>query len=165
MSRYFSNVASVRWPLLMGLCAAFLVTCSGCALFPLATLGALFDIAGTAVSTGTEVYQYSAGHVDTAFRADSGDCRQAVRRVAADLQLQILRDCKRGGGRQRWDIELQDDRKSKMIITVERRSPMLCWCRVDVGLFGSESTAKLVMQTIQSHLPSATTQPSTRGRG
>jgi len=166
MSRYFSKVAWVRWPVVMGLCAAILPACGGCALFPLATLGALFDIAGTAVSTGTtEAYLYSAGHLDTAFRADAGDCRRAVRRAAADLQLQILYDRKRSGGRQRWDIELQDDRKSKIVVTVERRSAMLCWCRVDVGLFGSESTAKLVFQLIQSHLPPATTQPSFRGQG
>jgi hypothetical protein len=163
MSRCFSIVASVRRPLLMGLSATFLLACGGCALLPLATLGALFDIAGTAVPIGTGVYL--AGHLDTAFQADSGDCRRAVCQAAADLQLHIVRDYQRSGGRQRWELVLQDDRKSEIVITVERRSPMLCWCRVDVGLFGSEPTAKLMMQLIQSHLPPSTTQPSTRGRG
>jgi hypothetical protein len=159
MSRCFSIVTSVRRPLLMlGLSASILLACGGCALFPLATLGAIFDIAGTAVSTGTEVY--SAGRLDAAFRADAGDCRRAVRRAAADLQLQLVSDVQRRGARQRWEIELQDDRKSKIEITVERRSAMLCWCRVDVGLFGSEPTARLVMRLIASHLPRSATAPS-----
>jgi len=38
----------------MGLSAAILVACGGCDLLPLATLGAAFDIAGTAVSTGAK---------------------------------------------------------------------------------------------------------------
>jgi hypothetical protein len=148
---------------LIWLSAVGLLACGGCQLIPLATLGAVFDIAGTAVPIGTGVY--SAGHLDTAFRADAGDCRRAVRQAAADLQLQIMHYRRISGDRQRWEFEIQDDLKSKMEITVERRSPMLCWCRVDVGLFGSESTAKLLAQLIQSHLPPATTQPSTRGHG
>jgi uncharacterized protein DUF3568 len=151
----------VRRLLLIGLSASFLLACGGCELLPIATLGAVFGIAGTAVSTGTEVY--SAGKLDSAFRADAGDCRRAVRRAAADLQLHIVQDCQRSGARQRWDFVFQDDRKSEIIITVERRSPMLCWCRVNVGLFGSEPTAKLVMQVIVSHLPPAATEPSARG--
>jgi hypothetical protein len=115
-------------------------------------------MAGTAVSAAPEVY--SAGKLDAALRVDDGDCRRAVRRAAADLQLRIVRDQKRSGGRQRWDFELQDDRKSEIEITVEKRSAMLCWCRVDVGLFGSEPTARLVMQVIESHLPPSATGPS-----
>ncbi len=158
MSRRFPNGVSVRRPLLIGLSAGFLLACGGCALIPLATLGTIFGIAGTAVSTAPEVY--SAGKLDAAFRADDGDCRRAVRLAAGDLGLRIVRDRKMRGCRQRWEFELQDDRKSEIDITVERRSAMLCWCGVDVGIFGSEPTAKLVMRIIQSHLPPGATGPS-----
>ncbi|HEX4055815.1 MAG TPA: DUF3568 family protein [Tepidisphaeraceae bacterium] len=147
-----------RLVLRIGLSAGVLLACGGCALLPLATIGTIFGMAGTAVSAAPEVY--SAGKLDAALRVDDGDCRRAVRRAAADLQLRIVRDQKRSGGRQRWDFELQDDRKSEIEITVEKRSAMLCWCRVDVGLFGSEPTARLVMQVIESHLPPSATGPS-----
>lgn len=158
MSRPFSTGTSVSRFLVIGLSAGFLLACGGCAILPLATLGTIFGIAGTAVSTAPEVY--SAGKLDAALRVDDGDCRRAVRQAAADLGLRTVRDRKMRGCRRRWDFELQDDRKSDIEITVERRSPMLCWCTVDVGIFGSEPTAKLVMRMIQSHLPPAATGPS-----
>lgn len=159
-------VASARAVVLIGLGAGLALACGGCALLPLSTLSTVLGMAGTAASTGPEVYE--AGKLDTAFHAQAGDCRVAVRRAAAALQLHIVRDRDISGGRKRWDFRLEDDRQSEIEITVERRSPMLCWCRVDVGLLGSEPTAKLLMQVIQNHLPSPpppATEPSTRGAG
>jgi hypothetical protein len=158
MSGFYSFRAIVVRPLLLGLCAVFLLGCGGCAILPLAALGTIFGIAGTAVSAGPEVYHM--GKLDTAVMADDGACRRAVRMAAMDLRLRVVSDhggtkCSPG-----WKFELEDEGKSKIEATVERRSPMLCLFRVDVGLFGSEPTARLILQVIQSHLPGAASKPS-----
>jgi Protein of unknown function (DUF3568) len=137
--------------------AVLLLSCGGCALIPLATLGTVFGIAGTAVSTGPEVY--ALGKLDRAVMASDGDCRRAIRAAAGDLRLRIAVDGKRACG-QKWEFELRDERKSEIEITVERRTAMLCRVRVDVGVFGSEAIARLVMEVIESHLPHAATRPA-----
>jgi hypothetical protein len=156
----------LRWlgrALLFGLGAGFLLNGVGCAALPLATVGTVSGIAGTAISAAPEVY--SAGKLDTALRARADDCQQAVRQAAEDLGLRIVRDRPLRGERQRWEIELQDERASDIDVTVERRASMLCLCQVDVGLFGSEPTAKLVMQTIGSHLRTMAAEVTTREAG
>ena len=144
------------WLIWLGMSA--LLACGGCQLIPLTAVGALFDIAGASVLAGPEVF--TAGKLDGAFMVGDAKCRAAVRLAAKDLQLHIVRDRKIWGSRQRWGFQIQDDRKSDIVITVERRTPTLCWCRVDVGLFGSEPTARLVMDRIKAHLPPSATEPS-----
>jgi len=139
------------WPI----CAVILIACSGCELIPLATLGTVLGIAGTAASTGTEVYQ--AGKLDTAFMADRDKCRDAVLMTAHDLKLCVVRDREECKGK--WDFQLQDDLKSKIEVTLQRRTEEMCRCRVDVGLFGSRPTAELILHRIQSHLPAPSTMP------
>jgi hypothetical protein len=158
MRGFFPVGVSAFRHLLIGLGAVLLLGCGGCALIPLATLSTIFGIAGTAVSTGPEVYKL--GKLDGAVMANDVACRRAVRLAATDLQLHIVLNRKECGSSQNWDFELQDERKSKIEITIERRSPMLCLLRVDVGWFGSEPTAQLVMTVIKSHLPEAATSPS-----
>jgi hypothetical protein len=158
MSGHFSGDVSVSRAWLIGFSAILLSACSGCALIPLATLGTVLGVASTAASTAPEVYEL--GKLDVALRADDGKCRRAVRLAAADLQLHIVSDGPGSGCEHGWKFELRDDRKGKIEITVERRTAMLCLCRVDVGIFGSEPTAHLVMQMIKSHLPAAATGPS-----
>jgi Protein of unknown function (DUF3568) len=140
------------WPI----CAFILIACSGCDLIPLATLGTVLGIAGTAASTGTEVYQ--AGKLDTAFMADRDKCRDAVLLAALDLKLHVVRDRELCKGK--WDFQLQDDLKSKIEVTLQRRTEQMCRCRVNVGLFGSRPTAELIMHRIQTHLPAQSTMPA-----
>jgi hypothetical protein len=154
--RSIGKLARRSWPIWLS--AAMFLPCGGCQLIPLTTVGAIFDIAGASVSAGPEVF--SAGKLDGAFMVEDVKCRAAVRLAAKDLQLHIVHEHKGSGGRQRWYFLLQDDRKSNIVITVERRTPMLCWCRVDVGLFGSEPTAQLVMVRIKSRLPRSATGPA-----
>ena len=139
------------WPI----CAIILIICSGCELIPLATLGTVLEIAGTAASTGTEVYQ--AGKLDTAFMADRDKCRAAVLLAANDLKLRVVRDRDQCKGK--WDFQLQDDFESKIEVTLQRRTEEMCRCRVDVGLFGSRPTAELIMHRIETHLPAPSTMP------
>ncbi|MGA2583994.1 MAG: DUF3568 family protein [Tepidisphaeraceae bacterium] len=144
----FSNL------LIAGITIALPLFCGGCALIPLATLGTIFGIAGTAASTGPEIYQQ--GKLDTALMADFVSVQIAVRLSAEDLGLHKVRDRKASKHEAIWDFQLQDDLQSKIEITVESRAANLCRCRIDVGLFGSEPTAKLILSQIQSHLSPAT---------
>ena len=136
-------------------CLIVLAMCSGCELISLATLGTVLGIAGTAVSTGGEVY--NAGKLDIAFMADADKCRGAVEMAAGDLKLHVVRS--RPLCDDKWDFQLQDDFKSKIEVTLQRRSPGLCRCRVNVGLFGPRPTAELIMRRIEAHLPAPATMP------
>lgn len=144
--------------LLIALAAALPPICAGCELLPLATLGAVFDIAGTAATAGPAVYQQ--GKLRIALMADYPGVKAAVRAAAEDLQLRVFRDRKASKHHDIWDFQLRDERNSKIEITVERRTPMLCRCCVDVGLFGSEPTARLVMARVAAHLPHAAIAPT-----
>jgi hypothetical protein len=126
---------------------------SGCAALPLATVGVMADIAGVAVSSGPTVYH--AGKLDIAFMADDISVRRAVRAAAVDLDLHVTRDQSHDGNQDKgtWDFRLRDDRQTDIDVTVEQRTPNLCWCRVDVGLFGSEPMARLIMARIHAHVP------------
>jgi hypothetical protein len=160
MTRRFSHKVIVSRSLVIGLSTILLFACGGCELIPIATLSAVFGIAGTAVSAGPEVF--SAGKLDTSVMASEDDCRQAVRLAAGDLRLRLARDQKASGSSRVWDFQLQDDRATKIEVTVDPRSANLCRCRVNVGLFGSEPTARLIMQRIEAHLPASApaTMPS-----
>ncbi len=151
--------AVFRLARLITLAVAIAPFCGGCALIPVATLGAVFDIAGAAVSTGPAVY--AAGKLDTAFMADSSQVEDAVRRAAADLHLKIVHDCSQSKRGDVWLFQLEDDWKSRIEVNLERRTPTLCRCRVNVGLFGSEPTARLVMGRIELHLPPTPVPPAT----
>jgi hypothetical protein len=131
--------------------ATLLLTCSSCALIPLATVGAVVDIAGTAASAGPAVYK--AGKLDTAFMADSVVVESAVRAALVDLCLRTDRDSSKDKRGDIWIFQFEDDRKTKIEVILERRTRTLCSCRVDVGFFGSEPTARLVLSRIEQHLP------------
>ncbi len=51
-----------------------------------------------------------------------------------------------------YEMALLDDLKSQVGIRIEQRSSKITLCRVDVGFFGSEPTAKLVIERIRVHL-------------
>ena len=139
--------------------AAALVMCGECALIPLATVGAVVNIAGTAASAGPAVWK--AGKLDSAFMADSVAVEMAVRSAAAELCLRTLHDSNKTKRGDIWDFQFVDDQKSNIEVVLERRTPMLCRCRVDVGFFGSEPTARLVMSRIELHLPKPAEPPAT----
>jgi hypothetical protein len=130
-----------------------LLACGGCALIPLATLGAVVDIAGTAASAGPAVWK--AGKLDSAFMADSVAVRDAVRSAASELCFRTVSDAGKGKRGDVWDFQFEDDQKTSIEVILERRTPMLCLCRVNVGFFGSEPIARLVMSRIELHLPKA----------
>lgn len=136
-------------------CIFVLSACSGCEIISLAAFGTALDIAGTAVTAGPEVFQ--AGKLDTALMAEGAQCRSAVEHAADDLKLLIARNRDLGDGK--WDFQLQDNFRSKIEVTLQVRTPKLCRCRVNVGLFGGRPTAELIMRRIEAHLPAASTMP------
>ena len=141
----------MRQPITMCVSAILALMAAGCAALPLATLGTIFGIADTAATAGPSVYQM--GKLDTAFMVDFPTLQAAVRSAAGDLGLHIARDRAADNTRDVWDFQLQDDLKAKIEITLRRRAARLSRCRVNVGIFGSEPTARLLMNRIAAHLP------------
>jgi hypothetical protein len=137
--------------ILLALAIALPSAASSCALIPLATLGTVADIASSAASTGPEVYQM--GKLDLAFVSKFSDVQKAVRQAAYELRLIVIDDPDTTKHPGVWKCQIEDNLTSLMTITVEARTPMLCRCRVDVGLFGSQTTAKLFMSRISLHIP------------
>lgn len=133
-----------------------LIFCAGCELVPLATMSSVFGMAGTAVTTGSEVYK--SGKLNIAFMANSATVQEAVREAAKDLHFRMIRG-KSSQDMETWKVELEDNLQAKFEVTVERRTAMLCLCQVDVGLFGSEPLARVIMARIRAHLPSTAAAP------
>jgi uncharacterized protein DUF3568 len=142
---------------LLILCAIFLLG-GGCAGASLDTVGTLLNAAGSAASAGTEVY--SLGKLDFSVMATFDQCRCAVADATRDLELH-MESCDLTNKQQNEIVfKLVDDRKTRIDIRIDRRSGKLCQCRVDVGWFGSEPTAKLIMQRIAAHLPRTEGRPA-----
>lgn len=133
--------------------AIVLLAGGGCAAIPLTTAGAALEMAGTAASQGAAVY--SLGKLDFSVNADFGECNAAIHAAIADLQLHLMKCEFADKGQDKIVYELEDDRKSRTDVSVDRRTARLCQCRVDVGIFGSEPTAKLIMDRIRHHLPNS----------
>jgi hypothetical protein len=144
-------------PLLHVLGLILMIQCAGCITASIATVGAVLDAASSAVTTGSDVYQL--GKLNGAVMGSYVECCNAVRLAAADLRLHIIRDYKTGKRGDIGKFRLQDDLKNVTDIVIERRAERLCLCEVNVGFFGSEPTASLIMDRIRQHLP---TTPTTR---
>jgi hypothetical protein len=125
---------------------------SGCATLTLATLGTIAGTAGSAISTGKEVY--GLGKLDAAEMARLDQMVAAANLAAADLGLQFKPNPK---ARQKdptfVELPFADDKGARVKVTLERRAERLVRIRVDVGFFGSEVTARLFLARLRSHLP------------
>ena len=121
----------------------------GCAAIPLATLGTVAGISTSAISTGREVF--TLGKLDTTELAGYPETLVAARRAAAEL-------CLRPKGPEKLkDFTAQlvfvDDKGATVDVDVDRRTEMMVRIRVDVGLFGSEVTARLLLTRLRQYLP------------
>lgn len=135
--------------LLLGSC--FLFGTSGCITASILTLGSVLGALGSAASTGSSVYKL--GKLDTAVMASYDDTRSAVRAAASDLRLKACVDGPQDHLKTFWFIALCDRKHTETDVIIERRAQELCRLRVDVGIFGDEPTARLVMHRIHVHLP------------
>jgi hypothetical protein len=131
---------------------AVAIICSGCdAGLSLATLGSIAGAAGSAYTTGKAVF--ALGKLDSAEMATLDETAIAARAAAADLGLVFQRDCKPQKDPTIVELPWSDDKEAKINIRIERRAPHLVRVRIDVGLFGSEVTARLVLTRLRAHLP------------
>jgi hypothetical protein len=119
----------------------------GCTTAAVATAGTVAGIAASAASTGADVYRM--GKLDSADQARFDDWIAAARAAAVDLDLKVQKWSDNGKGV--WRCTLADDRESTVSITVERRTNTLCRTRIDVGVFGSEPTARLILSRMRVH--------------
>lgn len=131
---------------------AMACTNTGCATLTLATLGSILGTAGSAASAGADVYNL--GKLDAAEMARLDQTVLAVHEAADDLTLRFNPDPK-AHQKDPAIIELPfiDDKKDKVSVRLERRAERLVWIRIDVGWFGSEVTAHLLLTRIRAHLP------------
>ena len=132
----------------------------GCAAIPLAMIGTALGVAGSAASVGGSVY--SQGKLDSAEMATPERWSAAVRAAAADLNLSVFEvpPADPDGVR---TFTLADDHKAKIGVRVEPRTRTLLLNRIDVGLFGSEPTARLLLERVRRHagtLDDATKEPA-----
>jgi hypothetical protein len=124
--------------------------CTGCITASLATIGTVLGALGSAASTGADVYKL--GKLDAALMCSAHDCHEAVLKSAVDLGLRVKSDSLSNKSDPVYEMTLIDDLKSPVGIRIEQRASAITLCRVDVGLFGSEPTARLVMERIRDHL-------------
>ena len=132
----------------------------GCAAIPVAAVGTLAGAGASAVSTGNDVYRL--GKVDTAEMASFDQVVSAARLAASDLTLRSNPDEQRDHGVLR--LHFADDKGAGVKVDVEARSARLVHTRIDVGWFGSQEVARLLLSRLRAHLPRARpTEPTPAG--
>lgn len=121
---------------------------SGCATLTLATLGTALGVAGSAAATGGSVY--SQGKLDSAEMVTVEVWAAAVRSAGEELHLKVCQEPILNANDPRR-FTLTDDRGTRIGVRIDRRTETMLYSRVDVGLFGSEPAARLVLSRIRHH--------------
>jgi hypothetical protein len=146
-------------PLYLLILTSLLLGTSGCITASVIAAGTAIGAAASAVATSADVYRL--GKLDTALMASEDECVHAVHEAATNMRLTIKQE-KTNKNQRLWKFELTDEQKDTTEITIDRRTAELCRMRVDVGWFGNEPTARLIMAKIREHLP-ATASPTGKG--
>jgi hypothetical protein len=133
------------------------VVCGGCAEATIAGVGAVAGLAATGVSTGADVYRM--GKLDAVDMISLDDQIAAVQSAARDLRLTLQKQELYNTDHGRWRCTISDDRDTRFRVYLERRTARLCRSRIDVGIFGSESTARLFLARMRAK--SAKSRPTT----
>jgi hypothetical protein len=120
---------------------ALLPALGGCAAgLDLAVIGAASQAAGT----GSAVF--SAGKIKAVGLVDVESARRAVYAAAADTSLTI--DEESSPREDKYRIVLKDERNEKIYVYVERRTETMTRVQINVGYFGNEPTARLLLKRI-----------------
>ena len=142
---------------------ALLAILPGCAAATVATAGSVAGLAATVVSTGADVYHL--GKLDSVEMARQEEMISAVRLMATDLHMAISRE--KRPNKNEWTARLTDDQGMTVDVTIDQRTETMSRCRINVGLFGSEPTARVMLLRLREHLPippqvrlRATTEPA-----
>ena len=136
-----------------------LSTLAGCVAAPIAALGVVgnvTDIGSAAFSTGTEVF--TGGRLESVEFCTQHQGEVAVRWMLNDLRLRtetVETDD------DRTQFVISDDTGSKVEIELVRRTAAVCQMRINVGWFGSEAYARLLLKSVRGRLPAVTGSPAT----
>lgn len=122
------------------------VVMSSCAAIPVATLAA----AGSAVQSGSSVWR--SGMLSSALLAPFDRTVGAVEAAAAELGLSVRARSSREG---HDAIYLVDDHHNRMRIMVKHRTDAYTVVVIDMGVFGSQAVARLILRRIEHHLADA----------
>ncbi len=122
---------------------------SGCAAASLATAGAVAGLAASVVTTGADVYHL--GKLDSVDMGRQDELITAVRRASEELSLTIYAET--WENEHSWYSRLKDDQGSTIGLTVDARTSNMCRVRINVGVFGSEPTARLFLIRLRENLP------------
>ena len=141
-----------RLPLAMLLLLAPTLPLAGCAAIPLAALGTALGVGASAVSTGASVY--SLGKLNSAEHATADAVRHAAEATADELDFRTLRGGFDEAGRV-YTVRWADALGATLDVVIDQRSARLTWLRIDVGVFGNEPTARLILERIRARLPNA----------
>ena len=137
-----------------------LLTANGCALLPVAALGVagnVADIGSAAFSAGTEVF--NAGKLESFEFCSFEQGQDAVRSMLNDLRLHSTKsEFEKNKAYYLWE----DETGATVDITVRERSAAVCGFRIDVGYFGSEAYARLLLKSIRARLPLVQARPTTQ---
>ena len=138
---------------LVGLCLGLCLSlCTGgCAAATLAAFGTFAGGVSTAASAGVEVWGW--GKLDTAEMTSFDDAIAAAKSAAEDLRLRPEPRKEHRKSTARESLVFFDDKGARTTVIIERRSPMLTYIGIHVGIFGSESTARLFLTRLRAHLP------------
>ncbi len=109
---------------------------------------AMIGAAASAAATGTSVL--AMGKLNAVYLADMDRVTNAIRQSLQDTGHTITRDEPDPPYRHR--ITAEDLRGEAVLIRVEQRTKQLTRYRFDVGLFGSNATAKLLFQRTEFYL-------------
>lgn len=123
----------------------------GCAAIPVAAVGTLAGAGASAVSTGNDIVRL--GKLDTAEMASFDQVVSAARLGASDLCLRDEPDEQRDHGVLR--LHFVDDKGAGVKVDVEARTARLVRIRIDVGWFGSQQVARLLLARLRARLPRA----------
>lgn len=122
--------------------------CGGCAALPIAAVGSVLGVTASAVSTGSDLYRL--GKIDSAEWATFAEAAWAVRGAGAELGLAAKAERRKDGAA---FFEFADRKGAWLNVRVEPRAARLVYVRVDVGWFGSEAAARLMLARLRAHLP------------
>jgi len=127
--------------LMIGLMAVLLAFGNGCVLF----------VAGAAAGAGAAGYAYVDGEVQTTEAASMDRTWEAVQAAMQDLQFPVTTKAKDA---LEGDLTARNAQNTTIRIKLKYVSNTSTEVRIRVGTFGDESLSRIILNKINSHLPS-----------
>ncbi|MDB5326576.1 MAG: hypothetical protein JWM57_2145, partial [Phycisphaerales bacterium] len=114
-------------------------------------------IGNTAFTAGTEIF--SSGKLESVEFTTFEHAQAAVRSMLNDLRLHLDQT---EFSKQRARYDFSDLAGASIRIDLVRRTSAICQVRIDVGMFGSEAYARLLLKSVRARLPIVARQSATQ---